>query len=142
MPCFVHFGTGCGAHSKHSSTPCPKLSTEPPGARSLETSLYCVITYMCLEPICHLCNHIDLSNRLSTDLSIHTCVFALSRMCCAFLLSNRFFCRLELFERYLQKMLSRVITPLDTFTKPPEAFGCSWARQLVSHRAATWKHGH
>ncbi|CAE7258146.1 phyA [Symbiodinium sp. CCMP2592] len=44
---------------------------------------------------------------------------------------------LELFERYLQKMLSRVITPLDTFTKPPEAFGCSWARQLVSHRAVT-----
>ncbi|CAE7794103.1 phyA, partial [Symbiodinium necroappetens] len=44
---------------------------------------------------------------------------------------------LDLFERYLQKMLSRVITPLDTFTKPPEAFGCSWARQLVSHRAVT-----
>ena len=42
--------------------------------------------------------------------------------------------RLVLFERYLQKMLSRVITPLDTFTKAPEAFSCSWARQLVSRQ--------
>ncbi|CAK9006227.1 unnamed protein product [Durusdinium trenchii] len=38
----------------------------------------------------------------------------------------------DMFERYLQKMLSRVITPLDSYTRAPEDFACSWARDLVS----------
>lgn len=33
----------------------------------------------------------------------------------------------ELFSRYLQKILARVVTPLDSFTRPPEEFRCSWA---------------
>ena len=36
-------------------------------------------------------------------------------------------------RRYLQKMLSRVITPLDSFTRPAADFSCSWAQELVSH---------
>lgn len=30
-------------------------------------------------------------------------------------------------------MLSRVITPLDSFTRPAADFSCSWAQELVSH---------
>ena len=30
-------------------------------------------------------------------------------------------------------MLSRVITPLDSFTRPATDFSCSWAQELVSH---------
>ena len=36
------------------------------------------------------------------------------------------------FERYLQKMLSRVITPLESFTRSPAEFRCSWAQRTVS----------
>jgi len=38
----------------------------------------------------------------------------------------------DLFERYLQKMLSRVITPLESFTRPPGDFSCTWAQDLIS----------
>ena len=31
-------------------------------------------------------------------------------------------------------MLSRVITPLDSFTKPAADFSCSWAQDLVSQK--------
>ena len=33
-------------------------------------------------------------------------------------------------RRYLQKMLSRVITPLDSFTRPAADFSCSWAQEF------------
>ena len=39
---------------------------------------------------------------------------------------------ISLCARYLQKMLSRVITPLDSFTCPAGEFSCSWARQLIT----------
>ena len=41
---------------------------------------------------------------------------------------------LEDFGRYLQKMLSRVITPLESFTRAPCDFLHSWARDLVSQQ--------
>ena len=38
----------------------------------------------------------------------------------------------DLFERYLQKMLSRVITPLESFTRAPGDFSCTWAQDFIS----------
>lgn len=38
------------------------------------------------------------------------------------------------FERYLQKMLARVVTPLESFTSPPEEWRCAWADGIVRAR--------
>jgi len=42
----------------------------------------------------------------------------------------------EMFERYLQKMLARAATDLESFTRPPLDFRCSWADQIIEPRHA------
>lgn len=42
----------------------------------------------------------------------------------------------EMFEHYLQKMFARVVTDVESFTKPPSEFRCAWADGIVGQRHA------
>jgi len=49
----------------------------------------------------------------------------------------------QMFERYLQKMLARAVTDLESFTRPPFEFRCSWADRIIEPRHAEelWQAG-
>jgi len=42
----------------------------------------------------------------------------------------------EAFDRYIQKMLMRVTTTVESFTKPPSEFRCDWADSVMCERHA------
>lgn len=40
----------------------------------------------------------------------------------------------DMFDRYLRKMLSRVVTPVSSFTQDPEKWRCAWADNLIEEQ--------